>query len=69
MVKTKGLNKTVVKNISKLKQEPKWMTDFRLKAFEMFETFANPIFGPELKLDFNEINYFKRVSDTVSNKW
>ena len=51
---TKGLNKTFVREISKLKKEPKWMTDFRIKAYEMFENFSNPIFGPELKLDFNQ---------------
>ncbi|MCI8544776.1 MAG: Fe-S cluster assembly protein SufB [Bacilli bacterium] len=66
---TKGLNKTFVREISKLKKEPKWMTDFRIKAYEMFENFSNPIFGPELKLDFNEINYFKRISDKVSDEW
>ncbi len=66
---TKGLNKTLVKEISKLKKEPKWMTDFRVKAYEIFENFSNPIFGPELKLDFNEINYFKRISDKVSDEW
>ncbi|MCI9234107.1 MAG: Fe-S cluster assembly protein SufB [Bacilli bacterium] len=65
----KGLNKAVIKEISRLKEEPKWMTDFRLKAYEMFENFSNPIFGPELKLDFNEINYFKRISDRVSAQW
>lgn len=66
---TKGLSKALVKEISKLKSEPKWMTDFRVKAYEMFENFSNPIFGPELKLDFNEINYFKRISDRVSDEW
>lgn len=66
---TVGLNKTVVKEISKLKEEPKWMTDFRIKAFEIFEEFSNPIFGPELKLDFNEINYFRRITDKVSENW
>lgn len=69
MTKTKGLNKSLVKEISKIKQEPKWMTDFRLKAFDMFEKSSNPIFGPELKLDFDEINYFKRITDRVSDKW
>ena len=31
-----GLNKTRVKEISKLKGEPKWMLDFRLKAYDKF---------------------------------
>ena len=29
----KGLNEEVIKFISKIKKEPKWMLDWRLKAF------------------------------------
>ena len=65
----KGLTKEKVLEISKLKNEPKWMTDFRLKAFYKFEDLANPIFGPELRINFDEINYFKRVSEKIANNW
>ena len=30
----KGLNKEVIKFISNIKKEPKWMLDWRLRAFE-----------------------------------
>ena len=30
----KGLNEEVIKFISKAKKEPKWMLDWRLKAFD-----------------------------------
>ena len=30
----KGLNKEVIEFISKAKKEPKWMFDWRMKAFE-----------------------------------
>ena len=30
----KGLSEEVIKFISNIKKEPKWMLDFRLKAFE-----------------------------------
>ena len=30
----KGLNEEVIKFISNIKKEPKWMLDWRLKAFE-----------------------------------
>ena len=30
----KGLNEEIVKFISKQKKEPKWMLDWRLKAFQ-----------------------------------
>lgn len=62
-----GLTAKTVKEISKLKNEPKWMLDFRLKAFDQFITMDNPYFGPVLELDFNEINYYKKVAENVSD--
>ena len=64
----KGLNKTRVKEISKIKREPNWMRDFRLKAYEKFIELNNPNFGPELKIDFDEITYYKKIDD-VKNNW
>ncbi|MDD4608043.1 MAG: Fe-S cluster assembly protein SufB [Bacilli bacterium] len=59
----------IVDEISNAKHEPKWMHDFRLKSFEKFLEFSNPDFGPELKIDFSTINYYKKVSDRVHNDW
>lgn len=58
-----------VEQISKIKNEPKWMTDFRIKSFKKFLELSNPYFGPELKIDFSIINYYKRIDDKVHNKW
>ena len=69
MKKELGLNEDKIIEISKIKNEPKWMTDFRLKAYETFVKTPNPNFGPELKIDFDKINYYKRVSDKVENNW
>ena len=69
MTKELGLSKEKIMDISKTKGEPKWMTDFRLKAYETFKETPNPNFGPELKIDFDEINYYKKVSDAVANDW
>ena len=33
----KGISRDVVTRISELKNEPGWMTDIRLKAYEVFE--------------------------------
>ena len=38
----KGLNEDVIKFISNIKKEPKWMLDFRLKAFERFKQLKEP---------------------------
>lgn len=65
----KGLTKSKIKEISKIKKEPKWMLDFRLKAFEKFEELPNPIFGPELTIDFDDIVFYKKVSDNIASDW
>lgn len=64
-----GLSQKKIREISKLKGEPKWMLDFRLKSYKTFNELNNPTFGPELKIDFNEINYYKRVVESISDNW
>ena len=70
-MKTKqyGLDENKVKEISKRKGEPKWMREFRLQAFEKFAHTRNPSFGPELKIDFREINYYKKVGGRPEQNW
>ena len=53
----KGISKKVVESISKAKGEPKWMRDFRVNSYLKFEELANPIFGPILDIDFDNITY------------
>jgi Fe-S cluster assembly protein SufB len=38
----KGLNVDVIKTISKIKNEPQWVLDIRLKAYEIFLKLKNP---------------------------
>ena len=64
-----GLSEERVREISKIKEEPKWMTDFRVQAYKCFKEASNPNFGPELKIDFDSINYYKRVSPRVEDDW
>ena len=44
----KGLTRDTVIDISKHKNEPEWMKEFRLKAYEAFVKMKNPDFGPNL---------------------
>ena len=54
----KGLNREVVEFISKAKNEPDWMLDIRLKAYDAFLKLKNPVWGPDLSgIDFNEYTY------------
>ena len=57
----KKLDLEKVKEISNLKKEPKWMCDFRINAYKKFIQLKNPTFGPKIKLDFDIINYYKKV--------
>ncbi len=68
-MKELGLSEEKIISISKTKGEPKWMTDFRLEAYRTFVSMPNPNFGPELKIDFDKINYYKRVSPKVADNW
>ena len=64
----KGINKSRVIEISKIKKEPKWMMDFRINSYLKFEELLNPSFGPELQIDFDDITYYKKVGDS-QNDW
>lgn len=68
-MKTKTLDLKQVLNISKIKHEPIWMTNFRQKSFEKFQELANPKFGPPLDIDFDLITYYKKVTDSVKSDW
>ena len=66
-----GLSEEVVKAISEYKNEPQWMTDIRLKAYNQFIERPMPQWGNTDKLttlDFDEICYFRVVGDN-QNDW
>ena len=63
MIFMKTLDEKLIIDISKQKDEPKWMLDFRLKSFSAFKKLDNPNFGPKLDIDFNSINYYKKVGN------
>ena len=66
----KGLTEEVIREISKLKDEPEWMLEFRLKAYKAFKELPMPSFGPDLSfLDFDSYTYFTRPSAKVEKDW
>lgn len=55
----KGLSAKVIKKISALKNEPKWMLNIRLNAYKVFLKLKNPKWGPDLSfINFNEYIYY-----------
>lgn len=66
----KGLDRNIVEEISKRKNEPKWMRDFRLKAFDIFCEKEMPDWGGDLsKIDFSNIHYYLQPQDKPKTKW
>ena len=62
----KGISESKVKQISKIKKEPKWMLDYRIESYKVFDEFSNPLFGPELNLNFDEdylLNIYNRIKE------
>ena len=43
----KGLNEDVIRFISKAKNEPEWMLEYRLEAYKNFLKIDNPKWGPD----------------------
>jgi Fe-S cluster assembly protein SufB len=66
----RGLSKTVVEEISDLKDEPQWMRDMRLKALEVFYRKPMPTWGADLSgIDFDNIKYFVRSTERQAQTW
>ncbi len=66
----RGLSEDVVREISALKNEPKWMLDYRLKALRLFERKPMPNWGADLSgIHFDNIKYFVRATDQQVTSW
>ncbi len=66
----KGLNEQVVREISKIKGEPDWMLEYRLKALRAFLKMPLPSYGPDLSfLDFDSYTYYTKVAQTEAQSW
>ena len=69
-MEVKGLSKNNIVTISNYKGEDDWVREYRLKAFEQFENMSDKLpFGPDFKLDFDKITYYKSQDDTLRNDW
>ena len=56
----KGLSEDVIRQISRIKNEPEWLLEFRLQAYRHWLTMAEPMW-PNVKypkIDFQNISYY-----------
>ncbi len=66
----KGLDEEIIRQISAIKGEPKWMLEYRLKAYRHFIERPMPNWGPDLsELDFDDIYYYIKPTDKAGRSW
>ena len=65
-----GLTSAIVEQISKEKNDPEWMRQFRLKSLEIYNKIPVPQWGPSIEgLDMNNIVTYVRPNTTMKGKW
>jgi len=66
----KGLSRGTIEEISKMKGEPDWMLEFRLRAFDVFMSKPMPNWGGDLEhIDFQNIYYYAKAAGKSSQSW
>ncbi|GAA4624735.1 MULTISPECIES: Fe-S cluster assembly protein SufB [Cellulomonas] len=69
-VARRGLSEDVVRDISRLKNEPEWMLRTRLKSLRLFDKKPMPWWGADLSgIDFDNIKYFVRSTEKQATSW
>jgi Fe-S cluster assembly protein SufB len=69
-ISRKGLDRSIVAQISEMKGEPAWMREFRLNALEVFEQKPMPHWGGDMsEIDFQDIYYYVKASDHQGKTW
>jgi len=63
-----GLNEDIIKRLSLLKNEPEWVTEFRLKAFEHLQTIKEPTWANVnyKPIDYQSLSYYS--APTIRSK-
>ena len=65
-----GLTEEIIKNISKEKNEPQWVLDFRLKALKAYYELKTPDWGPDISyLDINKIATYVKPTNKEAKTW
>ncbi|MFP4484508.1 MAG: Fe-S cluster assembly protein SufB [Spirochaetaceae bacterium] len=66
----KGLDESVVTDISRAKDEPDWMREFRLKSLAEFRKKPMPNWGADLStLDFDDLYYYAKSTEKQTRSW
>ena len=65
-----GLTEEVIREISRVKDEPEWMLQMRLKSLEIFQKSRDPRFGPSLEeIDYDSVVAYAKPGAKKSRSW
>lgn len=66
----KGLSRKIVEMISHYKNEPQWMLDFRLHAYDLFCKKKMPNWGADLSgINFDDMYYYLKPTERTTHDW
>ena len=65
-----GLTEEIIRDISKRKNDPQWMLDFRLKSLAVYNSLALPTWGPDLsELNMDDIVTYVQPDAKMTGNW
>ena len=66
----KGLDEEIIREMSSLKNEPRWMLDFRLRAYKTFLRKPMPNWGGDMsEIYFDDIYYYIKPTEGQVDAW
>ncbi len=67
----KGLSKKVIESISHIKNEAPWVTEFRLKGLELFQTKPMPTWGfiPKFNINLDSYVHYVGTNKKLKKSW
>ncbi len=65
-----GLTPEIVRDISRRKNDPEWMTEFRLQSLDVYNSLELPTWGPSLaELNMDDIVTYVQPDAKMTGKW
>lgn len=65
-----GLTPEIIRDISRRKHDPAWMTEFRLKALDTYNHIGLPTWGPDIsELDMDKIVTYVQPDAKMTGNW
>jgi Fe-S cluster assembly protein SufB len=65
-----GLNEDIIKSISKEKNDPEWMLEFRLNSLKTYNQLKLPVWGPDITdLDIDNIITYIKPDTNMKSNW